>query len=78
VLTLSEAAEHPHNVEHKTFIEIAGMKQPAPGPRFSRTATATPTPPAHAGQHSREILTDWGFAADDIASLLASGTVKEA
>ena len=37
VLTMSEAAEHPHNVERGTFIEVGGVKQPAPAPRFSRT-----------------------------------------
>ena len=78
VLTMSQAAQHPHNVARKTFIEIAGVKQPAPAPRFSRTPNAVPTPPAHPGQHSREILKDWGFAESDIESLLISGAVKDA
>lgn len=78
VLTMSQAAQHPHNVERKMFIDIAGVKQPAPAPRFSRTPNAAPTPPAHPGQHSREILADWGFAELDIESLLASGVVKDA
>ena len=37
VLSPSEAYAHPHNVERETFIEVAGVKQPAPAPRFSRT-----------------------------------------
>lgn len=78
VLTMSEAAKHPHNISRKTFIDIDGVKQPAPAPRFSRTATATPTPPAHPGQHSREILADWGFATEKVNALLASGAVKDA
>ncbi|MHB1090560.1 MAG: CaiB/BaiF CoA transferase family protein [Ilumatobacteraceae bacterium] len=78
VLTMSQAAQHPHNVERKTFIDIAGITQPAPAPRFSRTPNAVPTPPAHPGQHSREILLDWGFAESDIESLLVSGAVKDA
>jgi len=78
VLTMSEAAQHPHNVERKTFVEIAGVKQPAPAPRFSRTPNAVPTPPAHPGQHSCEILRDWGFTESEIESLLASGAVKGA
>jgi alpha-methylacyl-CoA racemase len=61
VLTMSEAAKHPHNVARKTFIEVDGVVQPAPAPRFSRTASALPSAPAHAGQHSREVLADWGF-----------------
>ena len=78
VLTMSQAAQHPHNVQRKTFIEISGVTQPAPAPRFSRTPSAVPTPPAHPGQHSREILLDWGFGEPAIESLLASGAVKDA
>jgi alpha-methylacyl-CoA racemase len=77
VLTMSEAAAHPHNVARQTFIEIAGVTQPAPAPRFSRTASALPSAPAHAGQHSRAVLADWGFSADRISTLLASGAVVD-
>ena len=38
VLTMSEAAEHPHNVERQTFVDVDGVVQPAPAPRFSRTS----------------------------------------
>ena len=75
VLTMSEAAKHPHNVARETFIEIAGSTQPAPAPRFSRTATATPQPSAHAGANSREVLTQWGIK--NIDDLLQRGIVKE-
>ncbi len=78
VLTMSDAANHPHNVERGTFIEIAGMTQPAPAPRFSRTTTSVERPPAHPGEHSREVLTDWGISADRIDALLASGAVVDA
>jgi len=78
VLTMSEAAAHPHNVERKTFIEIDGVTQPAPAPRFSRTTTQVSTPPAHPGQHTREILTDWGIPQDRIEQLIASGAVADA
>jgi alpha-methylacyl-CoA racemase len=78
VLTMSEAAEHPHNVERGTFIEVGGMRQPAPAPRFSRTVPAVERPPAHAGQHTREVLADWGIAADRVDALLASGAVADA
>jgi alpha-methylacyl-CoA racemase len=76
VLTMSEAAAHPHNVERRTFIEVAGVTQPAPAPRFSRTVPVVESAPAHAGQHSREILTDWGI--DGIDALIASGAVVDA
>jgi alpha-methylacyl-CoA racemase len=78
VLTMSEAAAHPHNVERSTFIEVGGMQQPAPAPRFSRTVPSVERPPAHAGQHSREVLADWGVAAERIESLIASGAVADA
>ena len=77
VLTMSEAAKHPHNVARQTFVEVDGITQPAPAPRFSRTSAALPSAPAHAGQHSREVLADWGFSADHITALIASGAVVD-
>ena len=75
VLTLPEAARHPHNVHRGTFIEAAGVTQPAPAPRFSRTSAEVRSLPAHAGQHTRQILHDWGI--DDVraAELLAAKAV---
>jgi alpha-methylacyl-CoA racemase len=75
VLAMSEAPSHPHNVQRKTFVEIAGMVQPAPAPRFSRTAPEVARPPAHAGQHSAEVLADFGFAAAEIEQLRASKAI---
>ncbi len=75
VLTMSEAAQHPHNVARGTFVEVAGATQPAPAPRFSRTVAEVDSPPAHAGQHSRPILADWGFDSARIESLVAGGAV---
>ncbi|MGD9703975.1 MAG: CaiB/BaiF CoA transferase family protein [Acidimicrobiia bacterium] len=76
VLTMSEAAEHPHNKERGTFVEIGGVVQPAPAPRFSRTTAEVSRPPAHPGQHTREVLGGWGIGADAIDELFASGAVK--
>ncbi|MCG6120925.1 MAG: CoA transferase, partial [Blastomonas sp.] len=45
VLSLTEAPEHPHNKQRGTFVEVAGMVQPAPAPRFSET----PAPPVRMG-----------------------------
>ena len=78
VLTMSQAAQHPHNVERKTFVEHGGGMQPSPAPRFSRTQSELTLTPAHAGQHTREVLEICGFAAADIDALVASGAVKEA
>ncbi|HKA04843.1 MAG TPA: CaiB/BaiF CoA-transferase family protein [Acidimicrobiales bacterium] len=78
VLTLSEAAAHPHNVARQTFVEVAGITQPGPSPRFSRTTVAIERPPAHCGQHTRDVLADAGFAATDIEKLVETGAVKQA
>ena len=76
VLTMSEAAQHPHNKERNTFVESHGVMQPAPAPRFSRTKTSLDQPPAHPGQHTSEVLTAWGIG--DVESLIASGAIKQA
>ena len=78
VLTLSEAAVHPHNVARSTFIEAHGATQPAPAPRFSRTVPTLARPPAFPGQHSREILEEWGVPKDRIDELVESGAVVAA
>jgi len=76
VLTMSEASRHPHNVARSTFVEVAGVPQPAPAPRFSRTTAEIQRPPAHAGQHTDEVLTDWlGLDEAAIAGLRAAGAV---
>jgi alpha-methylacyl-CoA racemase len=69
VLSLREAFEHPHNRARETFVEVAGVKQPAPAPRFSRTPGQIRRPPAHAGQHTDEILREAGFSAAEIQRL---------
>ena len=78
VLRMGEAAQHPHNVARNTFIEVAGVTQPAPAPRYSRTTTDLPTAPAHAGQHTRAVLGDWGVDAVRIDTLIASGAIRQA
>ncbi len=69
VLSMSEVADHPHIQFRKTFVEAHGLVQPAPSPRFSRTVPALDLPPAHAGQHSDEVLESFGFGTDEIAKL---------
>jgi alpha-methylacyl-CoA racemase len=78
VLTMSEAAQHPHNVERGTFIEVGGVTQPRPAPRFSRTTPEVVSTPAHPGQHSREVLAAWGFSSERIDALVGSGAVADA
>jgi alpha-methylacyl-CoA racemase len=76
VLTAAEAPRHPHNAHRGTFTEVAGVVQPAPAPRFSRTPGEIGRPPPHAGQHTDEGLADWGFTAAEIAKLREVGAVK--
>ncbi len=76
VLGPGEAPAHPHIAERGTFTEVAGVVQPAPAPRFSRTPGSIDRPPPHAGQHTSEGLAAWGFAEAEIAKLLETGAVK--
>ncbi len=69
VLSFDEAFNHPHNVERKTFVEVDGVTQAAPAPRFSRTAPEIQGPPPGPGQHNEEALKDWGFSGDEIEVL---------
>ncbi len=75
VLSLSEAPGHPHNKARQTFLEIDGVVQPAPAPRFSRTVPKVQGPVPEAGQHNEQVLADWGFASADIAALKSSGAI---
>jgi alpha-methylacyl-CoA racemase len=75
VLSMSEAREHPHIKARNTFVEVAGAPQPAPAPRFSRTPCEISQPPPHAGQHTEQALSDWGFDASEIARLKESKAI---
>ena len=75
VLSIPEAIEHPHNVDRGTFVDVAGIRQPAPAPRFSRTAPEISSPPPHAGQHTDEVLAAAGFDPDRVAKLREAGAI---
>ena len=75
VLSPEEAVQHPHNVARGTFVEVAGLTQAGPAPRFSRTAPEITRPAPHPGQHTDEILGQFGFGDDDIAKLHDTGAV---
>ena len=62
VLTLKEAPDHPHNAARQTFVEVAGVTQPAPAPRFSATPGAVRGPAPAIGAHTAEVLAEWGVA----------------
>lgn len=75
VLTMSEAIEHPHNKARGTFVEVGGAMQPAPAPRYSVTATATPVAAPMPGDQTGDILGSLGISEDEIGELRAAGTV---
>ena len=76
VLDLDEAPNHPHNVARGTFVEVEGVPQPGPAPKFSRTPGEIQMPPPAPGQHTADALADWGFDADDIQKLKDVGAVS--
>jgi alpha-methylacyl-CoA racemase len=69
VLSLAEAPHHPHNRARENFVEIAGIRQPAPAPRFSRTPGRVHSPPAMPGEHTEAALADWGFTEAEVSAL---------
>ena len=75
VLTMSEAVEDEHIKFRDTIIERDGVHQPAPAPRFSRTAAEVQRSAPWPGQQTDEALDDWGFGADEIAKLRAGGAI---
>jgi len=77
VLTTDEAPEHPHNKARRTYVEIDGIVQPGPAPRFSRTVPDLPIPPQpRRGLDKAEaILADW-FDPTEIAELRAVGSLE--
>lgn len=75
ILSMDEAPEHPHNRARGTFIELDGVIQPAPAPRFSRSVPAQPRPPV-VGASGEEVLTDWGFTPAAITGLRQAGAIQ--
>ena len=75
VLDLKEAPNHPHNIDRKTFVELDGVVQPAPAPRFSRTQGEIQGPAAMAGEHTREVLSAWNFSEQEIGELQAARAI---
>jgi len=76
VLPMSEAANHPHIKERGTIVEFEGLLQPAPAPRFSRTPAEIRSAAPKPGEHTDEVLTEWGFGVDDVAKLREVGAIR--
>ena len=75
ILDMNEAPHHPHNAARQTFVEVAGVTQPAPAPRFSATPGAVAGPPPAIGAHNSAALGDWGFSAEAISNLEQAGAL---
>lgn len=75
VLRMDEAPSHPHNAHRGTFMNLDGVVQPAPAPRFSRTAPPIPTPPAQPGSHTREVLVGAGVNPTRVDMLRERGVI---
>jgi alpha-methylacyl-CoA racemase len=76
VLSPWEAAEHPHNAARETFVDVGGVVQPAPGPKFDRTPPGPPEPPHEKGADTVEVLTRLGLDATRIGRLQEAGVVN--
>jgi alpha-methylacyl-CoA racemase len=73
VLSFSEARAHPHNRAREAFVELAGVLQPAPAPRYSRTPAALRRAPPERGEGGLAALRDWGFSSDEVNRLRSRG-----
>jgi len=75
VLSMNQARHHPHLKERGTFIEVEGVLQPGPAPRFSRTLPGVQRPSPRPGEHNDEALKDWGIDEAFMASLKQAGVM---
>lgn len=75
VLSLDEVSSHPHNAARGTFVEVDGINQPAPGPKFDRTPAPAPTAPSETGGDTDSVLAELGVVADDVVALRAAGVI---
>jgi alpha-methylacyl-CoA racemase len=75
VLSVFEAPEHPHNKARNTFVEVDGVVQPAPSPRFSRTQAEIRHGARAPGEDTRSVLEGAGFSAEEIDRLAAGGVI---
>ena len=75
VLSMAEAPEHEHATARNAFVEVGGVTQPAPAPRFGRTSAAGPAAPPRPGQDTDAVLAGLGLAPAEVADMRARGVV---
>lgn len=76
VLEMAEAPLHPHNRARSTFVEVAGLVQPAPAPRFSRSAPGAPAPPPRPGEGGAALAASWGVPPEVVSAALDTGALR--
>ncbi len=76
VLTMGEAPSHPQTQAWGTFVEVAGVTQPVPAPRFSRSDPGAPSPAQVGGANTDEVLARWNVDADELARLREVGAIR--
>ncbi|HEY6279095.1 MAG TPA: CaiB/BaiF CoA-transferase family protein [Streptosporangiaceae bacterium] len=76
VVSPADAPAHPHNAARGTFVDVGGLLQPAPAPRFSRTPAGPPVPPVPPGASTTEVLAGLGFTTGEITRLRERGAVS--
>lgn len=77
VLSLAEVQAHPHSRARGSFVEVEGIVQPTPSPRFSRSQPAMQSPPPESGKNTREGLSAWGITAGELRSLEREGAIVQ-
>jgi len=75
VLDLGEAPVHPHNIARRTFLDVDGVFQPAPAPRYSSTQPDRPDPPRSEGEDGANILGELGYSGAEIDRLRTEGVL---
>ncbi len=75
VLNYNEAMAHPHNQARETYIDVGGITQPAPAPRFEHYSCAQPSAPSPEGHDTQNVLRDHGFSESDITELMNNGAI---
>lgn len=76
ILSMEEAPAHPHNLARGVFVDVHGLVQPAPAPRFGRTPSEITGPPAVAGEHTVEVLGELGLGPAEIDRLVGDGVTS--
>jgi alpha-methylacyl-CoA racemase len=76
VVPMASAATHPHNAARGTFTTVAGIVQPSPAPRFSRTPAGPVRPPTTPGRDTSSALVDWGIESSRVEALLGAGVLS--